>query len=627
MLSNYIENQTIERLHFPKENFKMFFDKNVYVIGKNTPNKLKLIYMLGGKEVDEKCSYENFEGELETEVDNCDFTIINVTLEEAKSLKKDKKDNNIYYVYDVDDRETFEQLKSIHPALKAEFHGKFNNRFVYYGIACDIKNERSISFEELMTTANENKTDYFELQEFNMERINENIDSFHWFGSTVYIAFSKQSGYKEVLNEEIKFALKEFEFLKHTFVPISIEEMEPLDEFYEKMKAVGDESSIAFIYSPYSRESFTLIEDYVSKCPNIHNYNNLELHVFENKYIKIDGKEREVTDLEVKRLCKKYELAHEFAFMLCSIPNKKPDNVLRYRKTDDFNLEKYLARSDEDRNLHINCDFTKSGVVDFIDDGHSLCSFFDICFCNLTGAYINTIPRKYNYIIAGDTCGMNGSTLQQNEEYFLNTTKKCNLQHYIRFKKDEFTDVLKQYYELQEPAKETIHIFGSPEIEEVLLDTDVIGFVKDEECRFVRFGNHITKYRIEFHEENEFTRDMKYILCFVAIDDESGIENIVNEMEANETNNFLIFVRNKDNNPKDVEKAAMERIRTKFNEISDKIELFKLVDQAKVDKEVNEFYFDSYYTYEKIDEIFIRLTKGDKQPNEYEGYEGGCCRV
>ena len=89
------------------------FLDNVFVVGKNTPNKFKLIQMLGKNKEDEKSFLEHFEGKLETKHGNSKYTVISVTEEEVDSLKKDEKNyfNYFYYVYDVDDRETFEKIE------------------------------------------------------------------------------------------------------------------------------------------------------------------------------------------------------------------------------------------------------------------------------------------------------------------------------------------------------------------------------------------------------------------------------------------------------------------------------------------------------------------------------------
>ena len=104
-------------------------------------------------------------------------------------------------------------------------------------------------------------------------------------------------------------------------------------------------------------------------------------------------------------------------------------------------------------------------------------------------------------------------------------------------------------------------------------------------------------------------------------------------MEANETHNFHIFVENKENIPKDEEQTIIEHFKTKFNEISDKIELFTLSDNIEIDEESKEFKFedeedDEENAFKVIENIFIGLTKGEEQSNEYDGYEeSGCCRV
>ena len=107
---------------------------------------------------------------------------------------------------------------------------------------------------------------------------------------------------------------------------------------------------------------------------------------------------------------------------------------------------------------------------------------------------------------------------------------------------------------------------------------------------------------------------MNDIIFFVDID-ASGIERIFDEMKANGTNNFLFLVENKGNVSKNEEQIIIENIKANFNEISDKIELYKLSDKIKFDEEAYNFF----------DNIFTRLTKGEDQSKESE--EDGCCRV
>ena len=299
---------------------------NVYVVGKNTPNKIKLFQMLGRRKPDDNVSPENLKEKLEfTKEDYKKYVVMNVTEEEVDSLKKDKNaySNLFYYVYDVDDRETFEKLEKIHQKLKEKFNDEGFDRFVLYGINSNIKNERKVSFEELMTTAARNKIHYFELQEFNMKNFHKNIDFPGNDNLKVYVTASEQLGYKKIVDEEIKEKLKNFIFLDELFVTKKIEEMEPLEEIIEKSIEEGNRLSINFIYSPYDRETFTSIEEYVSKCSNLQNYYHLSMHISENRLIEGKGKEKEVTSLEVTQICSKYKIDKTTDFSFGSTPEKK----------------------------------------------------------------------------------------------------------------------------------------------------------------------------------------------------------------------------------------------------------------------------------------------------------------
>ena len=65
---------------------------NLYVVGKNTSNKIKLFQMLAGKKPDDKVSHENLKGKLEfTNKYDDKYIVMNITEEEVNSLEKDKK--------------------------------------------------------------------------------------------------------------------------------------------------------------------------------------------------------------------------------------------------------------------------------------------------------------------------------------------------------------------------------------------------------------------------------------------------------------------------------------------------------------------------------------------------------
>ena len=601
--------------------------RNVYVIGKNTPNKLKLFQILGGRDMDSKSSNEYFEDKLETTLNDKKYTIMNISGDEVDSLKKDEKNdiNIFYYVYDVDDRETFDSFDKIHQKLKQNYD-ESRDHFVLYGITCNIKNERSVSFEELMTTAVKNKLMYFELHEFNEKMIHKNIDFAVNNNATVYFVGSEQSGYNEMLKEEINNSLNEFKFLQYLFIPLKIEEMEPLDVIAEKSTMEKSIFAIKFIYSPYNRETFTSIEKYLSMSPNLQNYCYLELHLSENKLIKEEGKEKEVTSLEVKKLSKRYATEQKDRIYCIDYPRKKQSGSITYRFSRRFVVEKYDVDSGETYNhaYYYKCDISGHEVV-YFDYFNSP----DINFWALLDDSFPIYHEYYNYLIACDTSGKIGTELQEKEEHLLSKLKPNEIQRYIRFKDKEFKEVLKQYYELQEPAKETIHIFGNNKLEEVLLDTEVIGIDKDEECKFVRFNNHIFKYKVAFHETCSFNEDMKCNLFFFDIDDESRIESILNDLLIHDTKSFLILIQNEGIFTEDEEQSKMKYFNKKFGKISNKLELFKLSSMIKFDKESNMFkYKDGKNTYEAIENIFIKLMKGEEQSKQFVEYEeSGCCRV
>ena len=190
---------------------------------------------------------------------------------------------------------------------------------------------------------------------------------------------------------------------------------------------------------------------------------------------------------------------------------------------------------------------------------------------------------------------------------------------------------MKQYYELQEPAKETIHVFGNNELEEVLLDTDAIGFVEEEECRFIQFNNHIFKYKIEFHDELTFNKEMDYVIYFNDINDESGIEPILDQLKGSGISNFIIVLQSKENNiTSDEEQIILENLKNKYNDMPNKFGLFVSSDKIKFNEEYGMFCFeDEKNAYSSIDNIFCSLTKGEElsKLNEENEEDGNCCRV
>ena len=490
-----------------------------------------------------------------------------------------------------------------------------------------------VSIEELMFTAVDNNMFYFELQKFDMKKIHNHIC---FFGidddAIIYFSGSEQSGYEELFNEKMTELFKEFNYLKKYFVLMDIEDMDPLEEIIgksigeeeeEEEEVFNDDISIVFVYSPYNRESFKSIEEYVSKCPDLQEYENLYISICENEHIEED-KEKEVTNLEVTRFCRKYNIDNQkFDPESCDEPKKTPEGFIRFEYSSRFNTEKFLVQEKDDcSKYHIKSKFAKSGVVNF----YQCYSFYDIYFCSLSDNDIELENERYNYIIACNSSDFRGAQVKEIEKVFLNELKPKYRQHYIRFKKNEIDDVLNQYYELQEPAKETIHIFGDNELMEALLNTGVVGFVKDEECKLVRFNNHIFKYKVEFHDDFSFNSKMDYFICFADIGNESDNNSLLKEIEANGTDNFLFLVQNKGDFSKGEAKTRVENIKASFGKISNKIELFNYSCTIKLDKESNHFEFDDKNVFDSLENVFRKLTKGEEQPIENDD-ENGCCRV
>ena len=98
--------------------------KFVYIIGKDTPNKLKLSQMFG--EVREDGNSYRIEG-------STIYTVRNVPEGKEDEITKEEKanENIFFYVYNVDDRETFEKFEKIHKKLKEKFNDKDKVVFIY----------------------------------------------------------------------------------------------------------------------------------------------------------------------------------------------------------------------------------------------------------------------------------------------------------------------------------------------------------------------------------------------------------------------------------------------------------------------------------------------------------------
>ena len=305
---------------------------NIYVVGKNTPNKIKLFQIFARKEPDDKSSSENIEKKLEfiyktAKYGGKKYIVFNLTEEEADSLQKDKDvdENYFYYVFDVDDSETFEKLQNIHPHLKEKFDGD-RDRFVLYGINSNIKNERKVSFEELIAAADKNDIPCFELQEFNTEKIIQHIKIPVANWATFYIAGSEQSGYKEFVDSTIETLLDDFVYLDKSFIKRKIEEMEPLEEIIEKAIEENNKISIIFLYSAYDRETFTSIKEYIAKCSNLQNY-DLDMQISESPIIDGEGEEKKITRVELSRFSMMYNMKKSLNILSSYIPSKKANEL------------------------------------------------------------------------------------------------------------------------------------------------------------------------------------------------------------------------------------------------------------------------------------------------------------
>ena len=183
------------------------------------------------------------------------------------------------------------------------------------------------------------------------------------------------------------------------------------------------------------------------------------------------------------------------------------------------------------------------------------------------------------------------------------------MQHFITFKKNEFENVLKQYLELQE-QKETIHIFCDYELKGKLLDKKITVLI-DNEFKFIRFNNHIFKYKVEFHDEYSFNAEMKHVICFIDNDDESKLELIRDLKEENLTKeaNLHIIVKNVLKLGKDEEQEKIEDLKNKYESLSND---FVPISQYRDDVE-------EYHN------LFKQLIKGEEPTIQVK--EETCCRI
>ena len=312
-------------------------DFDVYVLGKDTPNKLKFAQMLGGKETGDGNS------EVKKEEDSYVFKIRNIPEEDINKITR--SDNPlqkilIFYVYNVDDRETFEKYEKIHQVLKKVAEP---NWFILYGINSNIERERSVSREELITTALKTESFYFELQEFDKKYIGEQLNGPDSKNKTTYIGSSEELLIKKSIDESLESLFGKHEITKEIFIPMIIDEMKELEIILDE--AIDDEegneerkTEIYFIYSPYRRETFTAIKYYFSKCSNLQNYNKLPISIIED-VSEDTGEEKEVTNIEVMKYCFMKEI--KYGLEQDDIFDDEPDNRLRKKLNDEFFVKSY----------------------------------------------------------------------------------------------------------------------------------------------------------------------------------------------------------------------------------------------------------------------------------------------
>ena len=569
---------------------------NCYIIGKDTPNKLNFVQMIRGKRNGRKFNKDT------------EYTIRSIPEEDVDKITKEEKDgrNQIYYVYNVDDRVSFEKYEEIHKMLKEKFNTD-NDKFVLCGINVNIENERSVSFEELIATAFKNESFYFELQKFNSKVIGEQLYNYSFSNEATYISGLERSGYREVFNNHMKKLFNEYKICRELFIPKKIEEIE-LEKILDS--AINEEKKIRiyFVYSPFYRETLAAIEDIFSKCANIQKYYKLPIYLLKNELIDSEGKTEEVTAFDTKRICLKKRI-------------KSSDN---FEFNDDYNLEKNEGEiiihieddkaSIEDYNFD-KCSAVKSGDFKIKESADGARIYIvnltkDIDHISVDNAEDN------NYIIAGDLSDIKYGRLEiERENLFLEKLKPEQKQHFITFNKKEIENVLMQYIELQEHAKETFHIFCNNGYEEKLLDSKSIGFVNEEECKLVRFGNHICKYKVEFHDEYSFTEEMQHIVCFVSNDDESQINIILESFDEikGPKNDICIVLENTQEFDKDKEQELIEHLENKYVAISKFIPIPKI-----------ESYEDFCVRFE---DIFTYLREGVKRGEEEVEHQTTKCRI
>ena len=172
--------------------------------------------------------------------------------------------------------------------------------------------------------------------------------------------------------------------------------MGPLEEILDKAIEEEKEIGISFVYSPFERKTFTAIEEYISKCSNLKNYNKLPIYIHENTSIDGKGKTKEVTTLEAKIFCRKKRIKFSEKFVF-------------YK---NFKLEKFESPEDEigididDYDVSIEdykideCDLVKNGKLKVKKEYEGARIYiFDL---SKDKWFFRPKVDDNNYIIAGD---------------------------------------------------------------------------------------------------------------------------------------------------------------------------------------------------------------------------------
>ena len=446
--------------------------------------------------------------------------------------KEDIKDseysyNVLIYVYNVTDREAFDNFEKTQEILKKKFNESHKDIFVLYAIDTDCVGKRAVSLEEQAMTALRYECSYFELTYFGMT-LHEQMDKFYTFnGGTYYITGSKEADVDRLVYDYTRNKFREYKPLSCVIIPKKIEEMEPLEDILDNAKkSIG----IYFVYSPASKESFTVIEEYFSKSISLQNYLYYSVFIVENYMTMDKDKRRVISAHEVNKFCLKKGISFKSKIdygnensSSCVYPHRREKNEIKIRWNNP--LEKYSNVTKDDCNsCTIRGDFGERKSLK-IERGYDV---VDIHIHDPSAKSYN-LGVSYNYISACDFKGYEKKEMIYYEKRTLDPEER---QHYLRITGNEIESVINQYFEIQNPVIETIHIFCNEKCRYGLLFNKVVGFINEEECKLISFQGHIYKFNVEFHDRYSFDSQMKYIICFVDFYDDDEIKDIVKEIQA-----------------------------------------------------------------------------------------------